>query len=618
MLLYIEIWNLSYVFSTLFCTHFGLVTGRFPNKDFEEGLSNDVTSTSNFIDYCPFIQHWEDSTRTSETGGLSTDTTRGVHEDIEISPHHQHEESKMEGNEMKMYNEEEVKLSNLLREFDSMNHLNFLPLPECIYKDIEDQFHPKDISNDPQTIKPQLRITTHNDQPQVPYTPDHIVSHVPNMEADDLISESRLNLSYLSNSMGEFVTKNPPIPAPEINGDLIRKQDEPKISQGIQPQSINQPETQKPVYNMWKKRKVRNLKSLLRIHNELDRYQEALVSNNLISSKQYIPNEQGLLNKRRKTSIEKDLGVVPSRYSNSYQAYDSYHDEDCGGTDTVFSSKESLWCVSNNTPSQKERIHFSNALGSGNDFKHNVVFTENRVFKGVVQQVHNVVPEAKRTYKQETAHEDTSIYRNQARTSFDHLIEKHVIPFMTELEEFFETGMDMSHRKYKSRPHLINRLRLMTHEFLLFLVKVNFTFDPEGKELNNTLLEGYKWLINIWKSIPIESYIYNHAPNFNQLHEAYNSTATVEETLISRVMGLNLFARSQHMFMAYLSINWIQRFRPKCSVATGPPLSEKGSSATQDHYVHQGAKRYILCSTVLDTYEQTLQETCTLDLIRIV
>ncbi|EGF96914.1 uncharacterized protein MELLADRAFT_70341 [Melampsora larici-populina 98AG31] len=538
MLLYIEIWKLSYVFSTLFHTHFGLVKGRFSNKDFEEGLSNvkshkdiqysdspllstnflefspkDVTSTSNFIDYCPFIQSWEDSTKTSETGGLSTDNTRGIHEDIEISIHHQHKESKMEGNEMKMYNEEEVKLSNLLREFDSVNHLNFLPLPECIYKDIEEQFHPKDISKDPQTIGPQLKITTHNDQHQVPFTPDHIVSHVPNMEADNLISESRLDLSYLSNSMGEFVTEGHPMPAPEINGELRRKQDETKVPQGIQfqPQSLNQPETQKPVYNMWKKRKNRNLKSLLRIHNELDRYQEALVSNNLISSKQYIPNEQGLLKKRRKT----------------------------------------------------KRIHFSNALGSGNDFKHNVVFTENRVFKGVVQQVHNVVPEAKRTYKQETAHEDTSIYRNQARTSFDHLIEKHVIPFMTELEEFFETGMDMSHRKYKSRPHLINRLRLMTHEFLLFLVKVNFTFDPEGKELNNTLLEGYKWLINIWKSIPIESYIYNHAPNFNQLHEAYNSTATVEETLISRVMGLNLFARSQHMFMAYLSLNWIQRFRPK-------------------------------------------------------
>lgn len=549
MVLHTKNWSLCWVFFTLSLTHFELVTGIFRGEYLVGHLSNvqsyedfpfnklpllstsspkfshqDELFPSKIIDDYPFIQCLEDSQETSEKEGLLTDTTREVHEGMRFSPQNQHEGCEMEGNDMKMYDEVDFKISKILREFD-FNHLNFSPLPDFVDKDIENKLHLEDISKDPQKIEPKLKKSTFNSQHQKMFPPD-VVSHIPTMETGFKISQKRPKFRNLGEIMEALSTDHLPIPDLEFNDELMRKEGEVRIPQAIQPDSINQPKPQNHVENVWNNKNGGNFHSTLADLNILDEYQDSLLKNNLISTKDIISKEMRNQNKRKRPRIEKYVVLESPRKSNSNHASDCYHNEVRGGINPVFSSKESLCDNSRNTPTRK------------------------------------VLPETKKTDKLFTPREDTNIYRNQARTSFDNSIKKHVIPFMRNLEDFFQEGMDMRQRNWRCRSYLIKRLRLMTHEFLLSLVKVDFTFDPEGKELDHTLLEGFKWLTSVWKSIPIETFIQDHAPQFTQHAEAYKSTTTIEETLISKVMSSNLFARSQHKFIAYVLLNWIQKFRP--------------------------------------------------------
>ncbi|EGG10176.1 uncharacterized protein MELLADRAFT_103604 [Melampsora larici-populina 98AG31] len=132
---------------------------------------------------------------------------------------------------------------------------------------------------------------------------------------------------------------------------------------------------------------------------------------------------------------------------------------------------------------------------------------------------------------------------------------------MTELEQFLETGTDLTQRATPDSFRM--RLMLMTHEFLLLLLKAKLTFDPDEEDLNGILVEGYQWVINIWRTIPMKTFTLNNVLKRTTHTGASTEIPSIEDTLISRIAICNFFNRSQHQFLAYIILKWMQQFRPR-------------------------------------------------------
>ncbi|KAH9816203.1 hypothetical protein DFH28DRAFT_966394 [Melampsora americana] len=175
----------------------------------------------------------------------------------------------------------------------------------------------------------------------------------------------------------------------------------------------------------------------------------------------------------------------------------------------------------------------------------------------------NDVMHAKKKHRRFKLDKD-NIYRSQDRSSFDISIEKYVTPFMTEFEKFLEVEMDPGGKTFNFLQILKARMTLLTHEYLLLLAKVTLTYDPHKENLNVTLVEGFKWLKSVWKSVSLEKlYFSSHSRSRAKKSNSINAKITsIEEFMISRIDNHMLLHRNQIRPTTYVILRWMQMFRP--------------------------------------------------------
>ncbi|EGG04209.1 uncharacterized protein MELLADRAFT_65043 [Melampsora larici-populina 98AG31] len=535
---------------------------------------------SEIVNNYPFIGGRGDSGQLNEQGDLLTKTSVGVYK--YLSAQDEHGISKMERNEMKMYNEDDVWMSNFIKEFDSMNHLNFSPLPESTHEEFEEKTRSDshDISNNLQKTLAPLKTLPPFYENSRACPPDSMI-HRPRGTTDPGSSPNLVTSKSLGEQIKGSLPRDLPISALEINDHLVRNRDEISILKVIETQSPGpdhpetHPESQDSNKDVWEKEQGKRSKLLLRAQDSLNEDQQSIRENDLTTKKDYNLKSVVINRKRKNPHTSEASDVELGKHQNLDHSCYLNNDVD------IFPSEESIISLPSSPSFPKQGL---TTLGCRNGLEDTVISTDNKETKGKVLDILDDVPRRKRTHRQpnnrrkETENqaivqtrkiceevnpcEDTSIYKHQPRTSFDSLIEKHITPFMTQFEDFLQEDMYLEHRNPRSNTHLMRRLRFMTHEFLLLLVKSQLTYATNGEDLNQTLVEGYQWLTNIWKTIPIDALIMTNPPKSTRPINGYTALGTMEETLISRVMSTNLFSRSQQKLNAYVILTWMQRFRP--------------------------------------------------------
>ncbi|KAH9810581.1 hypothetical protein DFH28DRAFT_1110866 [Melampsora americana] len=345
--------------------------------------------------------------------------------------------------------------------------------------------------------------------------------------------------------------------------EMIHSTSEPRmIPGGIQPELCGNLDkgTISPD-NLWNTSQEKGLQDCLRVQEQTHRFDETLL-NDLIMKREPELKDEVIDHKRKKRKFGQSSKVGSTTTSNSDKVSYTQHD---GAYMRVkaedISSEDSLCSLPNVdiNPFTAGRFDSTNALGSRRNSKDTSILTINRVHQGNIQNVNDLRNKGQPTGTQAILHDTNKIYKNQPRSSIDLSIEKHLIPFMSQLEEFFRKETNLIQR---SSPDILgNRLRLITHEFLLLLVKTKLTYDLDEEELNVTLLEGYQWLKHIWKSIPMKTFILNDVLRTNQSKGF--PTKRIEHALLSKLAEPAFFSRNHHYFLAYTMLKWIQQFRPQ-------------------------------------------------------
>lgn len=329
------------------------------------------------------------------------------------------------------------------------------------------------------------------------------------------------------------------------------------IPQSNENQMFYKPESRVGPDNSWRNKKDKGPKTPLEAHTALYDHQISSKQKNLIRDLHYNTEDMIIHNKRKKLNIGGGLGMGLAKPLTPNQTFYPNNNGLYGRMDgEVVSSKDlpipNLYAQ---TPIYPMERHFNM----------NIMEWRNN-FKAPTQDVPDMMPRKKKTRKRQRPHTETGMYRNQVRSSFDFTIEKYVTPFMIQLQEYLKTDEELCVRYPGVKKCMRMRLTLMTHEFLLLLIKVKFSFDPYGGDLSETLNEGYMWLENIWKTIPfrtIKLEDYAKTTNYARAYPETNSINTIRDSLISRAMSHNLFTISQQHFICHVILSWMKTFRPK-------------------------------------------------------
>ncbi|KAH9812846.1 hypothetical protein DFH28DRAFT_930773 [Melampsora americana] len=353
--------------------------------------------------------------------------------------------------------------------------------------------------------------------------------------------------------------------------ELFDQDHDPNLmSHSIIADKFNKLEIRSDHDNSWGREQGEGSQSPFKAHNELHVYKDLITQKNLIRNLHSF-EDPVIQNKRQKCQIEKVSIMGVATASTSDQPFYPNNNKACSGVDVQgVSSKDLLLTNIDNqiAPFSKETNDFldPDTLQLRNSSKETSVFWDNDMIEGKTQDIPGAAPKKPKKCKSVTPHKETNMYRNQLRSPFDLIVEKHVTTFMTQLEEYLKTERDLSQRLPGFKSFLKMRITLMTHEFLLWLVKVKLCYDCEREDINETLAEGYRWLKDMWKTIPFKTIKLEDDSTISEVGRAYadtNINCTVRNYLLSRLINRNIFALSQHHLIAYVILHWTKQFRPK-------------------------------------------------------
>ncbi|EGG04211.1 uncharacterized protein MELLADRAFT_108640 [Melampsora larici-populina 98AG31] len=189
----------------------------------------------------------------------------------------------------------------------------------------------------------------------------------------------------------------------------------------------------------------------------------------------------------------------------------------------------------------------------------NCGLTHNVVTEGIqVNQDDDAMPPTKKSRKSRAEH--TDIYRNQPRLKMDTAAESQLNPFMIQLDQFLKSKKRDRQKASADGSYLGRRIQFLTHEFLLMLVKAHWTYDSNPHEIHSTLVEGFGWLLDIWRTVPVESLKLRYLPKVIENKGAY-SPDTIEFAISVMLGNQQLFNNSQCRFISYAVLSWMKKFR---------------------------------------------------------
>ncbi|KAH9816536.1 hypothetical protein DFH28DRAFT_891311 [Melampsora americana] len=330
------------------------------------------------------------------------------------------------------------------------------------------------------------------------------------------------------------------------------------IQQTFEPQSLQIPKSTINVSNPWKHESGKILRYPVNVHNKGDQFQETMIQENLTRKRKYDLIDSMIHNQSNNFHSGKAIRLVTG--STSDQPHYYHHDTSYGLIDVEsVPSEDSIIKVANiDTPAPNAEFDHPNAWKSNHNLEHTLGSTKNVASEQIIQDVDDVKPQKRKPCKEI----NKDIYRNQIRSRFDILAETPVNPFMTKLDQFLEIEMNARGWTVRNEGCLRRRFKLMTHEFMLMLVKAQMIYAWSRKELDSTLDEGYQWLTEVWRTIPVETVKFQDYPEVIKLNKVY-SPDTIEYTISLRLLQENLFDHSQHRFCAYAVLSWMKKFRPK-------------------------------------------------------
>ncbi|KAH9816535.1 hypothetical protein DFH28DRAFT_207571 [Melampsora americana] len=332
------------------------------------------------------------------------------------------------------------------------------------------------------------------------------------------------------------------------------------ILQSLETQSAQIPESATDFNDLWNSQKDKMPQSPLNAYNRLDQYQETIMKENSIWKM-----DSGLIN----SVLDKQRKSLDSRHG-SQLASNSGPKQPHHKVDNTYvpidvesdSSKDSPLSVPNkDTPISrfhKANFHHSNALKYRNNLKDTGDSTNKKVIEVIdIQDEDDMMPPKKKPHVESK----TEIEKMKIRESFNRFTEITLDPFMIQLDQFL-TREVIPRMKPKTSDSWANRFSVLTHEFLLLLLKAGAVYNYERKGFNSTLVEGYQWLLGVWRTIPVETSSLYECARTIMFQKAY-SPDSIEYAISLRVVKSGFCDRSQNYFSAYVVLSWMKRFRPK-------------------------------------------------------
>ncbi|EGG04210.1 uncharacterized protein MELLADRAFT_65042 [Melampsora larici-populina 98AG31] len=320
------------------------------------------------------------------------------------------------------------------------------------------------------------------------------------------------------------------------------------FTQSFEPSLLDMEESGKFFDKSWKNGNGKRLPFCLTTQNIPETYQEHSMQKKLMTEMDFNLIDSFISKQRQ--GYHSGEGSVTEHVTTSMQdpPHCCNHHEDY---DTIevngICTRHSLPTASNPAthPSSTSRLDKIYPLDSKNNSKEMFVSSGNVIMGGCILEEND----GKLTKKNSRKEPNTDIYRKQIRSEFDTKAEEPVEPFMIKLDHFLEAEMKPRGWTSRNEQILTRRFKLLTHEFMLMLAKAQLNYVCNRDEVDSTLVEGYNWLIDIWRTIPVETVKFKDFPQVIECNKAFYPN-TIEYTMSLRLLKDDIFDFNQQRFSA--------------------------------------------------------------------